>query len=607
MNFIHKFATLLALLLAPIAVSSLTAHAQEPQLRVTITSVGDDAYPNARAIVGIENTSGAGGTALTRDDFTVTIDGQATTVVSADLAASEDAPLDLLAIVDTSGSMEGAPLASAKAAAKALIAELGAQDRIALISFGDEVRLTQDFTSDRATITAAIDSLVARGNTALYQATAAGAVKISTSPASRRAVVLLSDGADAGGVSIASRAEAIAGAASAGVAFFTIAAGTQLDLPYLQQVADVTKGRMLQAPRPEDLNALYVSIGRLLRSQFIVTFDASAASASDGVHVVITVKAGVAVSSAEALYKPGPTFLPTIALAGVAAGESLTLPREITANISIGTPRVSWYVDGVNVLEQTTPPYAFTYDPARFAEGEHTVRAAIGDGAAAVSSEVALSSVPPPSAGGGPPILLIALVVVAMVAGVALFAVMKLRKPRPEKPIPADQRTKSWAQQVAAKRAAAGEPVETSEAEPVQEDIGRVLGRLISRAGNDAGKEYAVGGKPVSVGAGPRCGVCIADPELATEEARVWVRGNHLMLHMFTRLTSIEAGGIGGGWQILEPGDSFEIGQHRFEFQLPEAEVAESAANVLRDRDAPPGAPQRPSPGRLSDLMPRSD
>jgi hypothetical protein len=442
----------------------------------------------------------------------------------------------------------------------------------------------------------------------LYQATAASAVKISGSPASRRAVVLLSDGADAGGASIATREEAIAGAAGAGVPYFTIAAGTELDLPYLQQVADVTRGRMLQAPRPEDLNALYVSIGRLLRSQYVVTFDASAASATDGVQVVITVKSGDAVSSAEARYTPGSGFLPTITISGVSANETLELPRDITAAISVGAPRLRWYVDDVNVLEQTAPPYIFTYDPARFSEGDHNVRAVIGDGAAAVESSVALKSIPPPPApGGGPPILLITLVVVAAVIGAGAFFVMRARKPRGEKPIPADQRTKSWAQQVAAKKAASGEaPVAPEQESSTQEDIGKVMGRLISRAGNDVGQEYAVGGKPVSIGAGPRCGVRIADPELATEEARIWVRGDHLMLHMFTRLTSIEAGAGGGGWQILDPGDTFKIGQHTFEFQtlpVPGTETSEGVPNVLREHDTTP----RPAPGRLSDLMPRSD
>jgi hypothetical protein len=126
------------------------------------------------------------------------------------------------------------------------------------------------------------------------------------------------------------------------------------------------------------------------------------------------------------------------------------------------------------------------------------------------------------------------------------------------------------------------------------------MGRLVSRAGNDAGKEYNVGGKPVSVGAGPRCGVRIEDPDQASEEARIWVRGEHLMYHKFTRLTTLEAEGLVGGWQILEPGDTFQIGQHTFEFRLLDHAVDEGAADPLSGGDAP-------RPARLGDLMPRAD
>lgn len=603
MNIVHKTALVAGALCVMFAVQE-RAGAQEAQPRVNIISIADDAYPRARAIVGIENATGDAAP-LTAENFAVNIGVDAAAVVSAELAGSEDAPLDLLFVIDTSGSMEGAPIAGAKSAAKALVAELGAQDRVGIINFGDQVQLALDYTADRGAVNAAIDGLVAQGNTALYQATAAAAVKISTSPASRRVVVLLSDGADFGGRSAATREESIAAAASSGVTFFTIAQGSDLDLPYLQQVADVTRGRMLQAPRPEDLNALYVSIGRLLRSQYVVTFDASAVTPGQPSNVVVTVTSGGAVSSAEALYTPGVGFAPTITISGVAPGETIDIARDLTATVSSGTPRVRWYVDGVNVLEQTAPPYVFRFDPAQFAEGDHVVRAAIGDGAAAVEGSVAVKSVPPPAAGGGFPLVQILLVLGALVLVVAgYFLFLRPRKPRAEAPIPADQRTKSWAQQVADKRAATGDAATASDADVAKEDIGKVMGRLISRSGNDVGREYDVGGKPVSVGAGPRCGVRIDDPELATEEARIWVRGEHLMLHLFTRLSSVEAGGRGGGWQILEPGDTFRIGEHTFEFQSLAAAGAEHAVedvpDILRDREPPPS-------GRLSDLMPRAD
>jgi VWFA-related protein len=607
MNLVQKIALISVAGMAA-ALSAFPAQGQESAPRLTITSITDGDYPEARAILGVEYAGDAAPT-LTVADFTLTADGEPAPIKRAELASSEDEPLEALLLMDTSGTTEGSPLAAAKSAAKAFLQELAPEDRVAVMSFSDDVHLLQDYTNDRALVTAAIDALQSGGNTALYQATAVASFKAAQSPAKRKALILLSDAAgEYGGKSIATREEAIAAAQAAGVPFFNIVQGSGEDTAYFQQVAEATRGRLLQAAGPEDLQALYVSIGRLLRSQYVITFDASAVSA-EGARVRITVRTAGSEASADAPYTPGPDFLPSVSLVGVRGGETLNAPREITATVSSGTPRVRWYIDDVNVFETTAPPYVFTYDPSRFEGGEHTLRVAIGEGTASAETSVSFSSTPPPPApGGGPPFLLIGAVVFAMALGAGAFFVMKARRPKGERPIPAEQRTKSWAAQVAAKRAAAGEAPAPG-TEVVQEDIGDAMGLLISRSGNGAGQEYAIGGKPVSVGAGARCGVRIRDDELASEEARVWVRGGHLMLHLFTRLTTVEASGLGGGWQILEPGDTFQIGQHTFEFRLlpaPQAAGTDDAPvpNVLRDRESADAAPR---PGRLTDLMPHAD
>lgn len=597
--------------------------AQTDELRLQVTSVADDVYPNARIIVGVEDASGAAPNELTPENWLVSLNGTPVDVTGAELASSEDAPLDVAIVVDSSGSMDGAPLAAAKEAAKAFIAELQANDRVALMRFGNDVVLVQDFTADRALTSAAIDALVAEGNTALYSATTQAASLIGSSPASRRAVVLLSDGADFGGRSTATRDEAIYASAATGVPYFVIAQGSDLDRPYLQLLAEVTRGRYLEAPNPGDLQSLYVGLGRLLRSQYVITFDASSASAGAASDVTVTLTDGPRTASARTAYTPGESFLPQLTLLGIAAGDKLSSPREVTAELSAGAGKITWYVDDVNVLEQNAPPYVFTYDPAAFDEGAHTLRVTVGDGEGGPEQSITLSSTPPAAAsdGGSPTLVYVGVGgLIGLVVAIAFFFMKAKRKPV-ERAIPADQRTTSWAQQVAQRaaeprvappRAAERSANDTSGA---QEDIGKALGLLVSRAGTDLGNEYRVGGKTVSIGAGPRCGVRIDDPALAFEEARIWVRDGHLMLHKFTKLTAMELQGASGGWEILEPGDRFEIGQHTFEFKLlPEGalspEASESTPNVLRDRPAdanePPANPDQPR-SRFSDLMPRAD
>lgn len=603
--------------LLSIALASMTppAQAQDDSLRAELVSVVDADFPQAKAIVNVEDIATGAPPVLAPEDFTVTVNGAPAAIESAELATSQNAPIEVLFIMDTSGSMQGTPLARAKDAAKALMNELAPDDRVAVIAFSDDVRVVLDYTSDRAAAVAAIDGLEAEGFTALYQATTAGAVKAASSSASRRAVILLSDGGDFGDRSIATRAESIATVASAAVPFFVVAhsndadvgvPGSQLDRPYLQEVAAASGGRYLEAPQAEDLAGLYAGVGRLLRSQYVVTFDASTAAGTPEAVVAVTVNSGGRASTSEAVYRPGPAFGAQIRISGIEAGDSLTEPRMIEAIVT-GTPqRVTWYVDDVVVAESGEAPYVYTFDPAEFGAGEHTLRVT-ADAVRPLDQRVTFRSTPP-AGSGGLTVVPIAIGAVTVFAALIVGAFM-LRarfRERPSAPISPDQRLTPWAAQV--RKGVPAPAVDQSGPDtPVVEDIGEVMGVLISRSGNDVGKEYAVGGKPVSMGSGESCGVRIEDPDLSVEEARIWVRGGHLMLHKMIHLSVIEEGGLSGGWTILDPGDSFAIGQHTFEFRLlPEDAPVPSAdtPDVLRDPDNLTRLPQQPR-SRLSELMPR--
>jgi hypothetical protein len=178
-----------------------------------------------------------------------------------------------------------------------------------------------------------------------------------------------------------------------GVPFFIVAFGNEVDRPYLTELAARTNGRLFEAPGPADLEALYASIGRLLRSQYAVTFDASAAPIDVDSTITVTVNAGDRSASDDATFRASANFLPQFLLTGVDAGESLKAAREITAEIEGGaTPRLTWYVDDVNVLEQVAPPYVYTYEPAQFPEGEHLLRVTAGVGNTPIEQTLAFSS-----------------------------------------------------------------------------------------------------------------------------------------------------------------------------------------------------------------------
>ncbi len=603
----------MVLVIALVGVLTLSlAHAQQPStLRADIVSIKDGDYPNARALVNLDDRSGAAIAGLKTADFTATVDGKPAAVVSADLASSQNILLDVLFVIDTSGSMGGEPIARAKEAAKGFLTGLVPGDRVALFSFADQVQSVQDYTTDRKAMTDAIDGLVARGNTALYQATANTAIKVNTSVASRRAVIFLSDGAQDGVPLTIGRDQAIGAAGGIGVPFFTIGEGRDIDRAYLKQLAEVTHGRYLEAPDPKDLSALYAGVGQLLHSQYIVSFDASAAVAT-GSQVSIGVAHSGSSVIAAAAYTPGAGFFPVpITIKGLAAGESLTTARTITvdAGASGAGTRVSFHVDGVRVFETVDPPYAWMFDPRSFTGGSHVLSVGAQTGGRSSEASVQFSSVVPvivPAAGGGSstPLVFIGAAVGAIIA-IIVFVVARVRVAR-RGDAPDIGRVVPFAKPILTR----GGPADAPDDSAPDEAVGEALGILISRAGSDLGSEYSVGASPVSIGSGARCAVRVPDPELTAEEARIWIRKGQLMVHKMTRLTAMVTDGSSGGWQILESGDTFAIGQHTFEFRLlpPPLAGEETVPPSVRRAPEPPARPSTQMPSSsVSELMPRSD
>lgn len=109
---------------------------------------------------------------------------------------------NIVLAVDTSGSMLGNELAAAQAGANELLAMLGDDDRVSLLSFADKVRWIRKglrFPGDRGAALQAIASLQAEGRTALYDAVAEAydfLAEEQPTPDLINAIVILSDGAD---------------------------------------------------------------------------------------------------------------------------------------------------------------------------------------------------------------------------------------------------------------------------------------------------------------------------------------------------------------------------------------------------------------------------
>lgn len=107
---------------------------------------------------------------------------------------AEKTPFAAVILLDTSGSME-ARISMARSAAINFLDGLRAEDLAAIYNFDSKVSLVQDFSNSRDIVHSAFE-LKASGMTVLNDAIYAAAEKLSKRPEKRKAIIVLSDGAD---------------------------------------------------------------------------------------------------------------------------------------------------------------------------------------------------------------------------------------------------------------------------------------------------------------------------------------------------------------------------------------------------------------------------
>ena len=106
------------------------------------------------------------------------------------------APFNLILLLDVSGSVEER-IDFIRKAARNFLNTVSAQDRIAIISFRDDIQVISNFSTDRRTLSQSLDQIDAGGATALYDALTYSLVEtLKPLRGERTAIVILSDGDD---------------------------------------------------------------------------------------------------------------------------------------------------------------------------------------------------------------------------------------------------------------------------------------------------------------------------------------------------------------------------------------------------------------------------
>jgi tight adherence protein B len=202
--------------------------------------------------------------------------------------------VDVVLVVDTSGSMRGAPIVAAKQAAADFVTQMPEGTRVAVIGFGAEPALRSGLTLDREESQRAIGSLSASGETALWDALVAAADLIESEGRSAPYVVLLSDGGDtASNASSDEAVEAMSELSSAAGLYVVTLETTESDHEALNDASERLSGQVLNTTDSSSLGALYVEIAERLQSRYLVRF-----RPNDGENIVLSVAVDGSVATA---------------------------------------------------------------------------------------------------------------------------------------------------------------------------------------------------------------------------------------------------------------------------------------------------------------------
>jgi Ca-activated chloride channel family protein len=223
---------------------------------------------------------------LHMEDFAVFEEGARQDVT---LFATSSAPLDVMLLLDASGSMR-VRMDAARAAAIDLVRTLRPGDRGALVLFSDAVRIAQPLTENHAQLETAIYGARPAGGTALHEALyialrELARVRRPEGEIRRQALVVLSDGEDTTSRNVTQQ-DVLDVARRSAVTIFTIVPASEVALDpseraarggpgaefNMRDLARETGGRAFTPAHAEDLSSAYRQIADELSQQYWLAY-----------------------------------------------------------------------------------------------------------------------------------------------------------------------------------------------------------------------------------------------------------------------------------------------------------------------------------------------
>ncbi len=202
---------------------------------------------------------------------------------------NQDAPVTVGLLIDASGSM--APNRSMViAASMAFSKAMNPQDEFFVLGFNERIHTPlpaeKPFTnSEPALRIALVQAIMARGQTAIYNAVNAGLDYVQKGGFERQVLIVVSDGGD--NASATTRAQVLANAQASNAVIYTIALvdpmDPEADPGFLRQLSDSTGGVAFKPKNAADIEEMLQRVARDIRNMYTIGYVPSEATAASRV------------------------------------------------------------------------------------------------------------------------------------------------------------------------------------------------------------------------------------------------------------------------------------------------------------------------------------
>lgn len=213
-------------------------------------------------------------TGLERDNFELFENGQKQEIRH---FSSEDAPLSLGVIFDTSGSMSN-KIEKSREAVVEFFRTANPEDEFFMVAFSERPELVSDFTSSVEDIQGKLVTVNPRGRTALLDAIYMGLNKMRHAHQQKKALLVISDGGDNHSRYTESEIKSLVKEADVqmyAIGIFDSTPRTEeerMGPTMLAGLTDVTGGRTFTIDNPNELADVATKIGVELRNQYVLGY-----------------------------------------------------------------------------------------------------------------------------------------------------------------------------------------------------------------------------------------------------------------------------------------------------------------------------------------------